>query len=73
MSKPIIQIKIEGPQGSGKTSIIALIVVNFAIEGKYLGRNVSSSDDVEDSYQLEDDFHIIQITTKQTEKEVSDV
>jgi pantothenate kinase-related protein Tda10 len=73
MSKPIIQIIIEGPQGSGKTALNDLIIANLLLEWNYEGRDIPNSDHVEDTYQLEDDFHIIQIITKQTGKEVSDV
>lgn len=68
MSKPIIQIKIEGPQGSGKSFLSHFI--SRSLKGYSVQCPVSSYD-LEDSYQLENDFHIIQIRTKQTRKEVS--
>lgn len=71
MAKPIVQIKIEGPQGSGKTRLAELLAEEYlAMEG-YKVKSPASSYDPDDSYQLENDFHIIQIRTKQTRKEVS--
>jgi pantothenate kinase-related protein Tda10 len=73
MSKPIIQIIIEGPQGSGKTCLTAMAQEYLPHEWEYELSNIPNSDHVEDSYQLENNFHIIQVSTNQTEKEVSDV
>lgn len=66
MSKPIIQIKIEGPQGSGKSELAELLAEHcLALEG-YTVQCPASSYDAEDSYQLENHDHIIQIRTVQT-------
>lgn len=71
MGRPIIQIKIEGPQGSGKTQLAELLAEHcLALEG-YSVQSPASSYDPEDSYQLENNFHVIQIRTKQTRKEAS--
>jgi cytidylate kinase len=73
MAKPIIQIKIEGPQGSGKSELAELLAEHcLAFEG-YTFKSPATSYDPDDSYQLENDFHIIQIRTKQTRKEASNV
>lgn len=69
MPKPIIQIKIEGPQGSGKTRF-AKALINAA-SSRYKIISPASSYDDEDSCHLEDDFHIVQIRTRQTRKEVT--
>lgn len=73
MDKPVIQIKIEGPQGSGKTMLAQTLASLLRIQGRYLV--VSSTDDSSDRelFQLEDEYHFLQITTEQTpkEKEVS--
>jgi ABC-type branched-subunit amino acid transport system ATPase component len=65
MTKPIIQIKIEGPQGSGKTTLAQIIVDALeAIEG-YKTTTPASSYDAEDSFHLENKRNILQIRTKQ--------
>lgn len=71
MSKPVIQIKIEGPQGSGKTELAKTIAWAMRSQMKYKVLTPASSYDLEDSFQFEDEFHIVQIRTRQTRKEVS--
>jgi cytidylate kinase len=64
--KPIVQIKIEGPETSGK-SMTATSIAKFLAEVlDYKIQSPASSYDAADSYQLEDDYHIIQIRTKRT-------
>lgn len=73
MAKPIIQVKIEGPQGSGKTILAQSIASVLRRNGNYRVTSPASSYDNEESLHVEDDFHIIQIRTRQTGKEASDV
>lgn len=65
MVKPVIQIRIEGPQGSGKTEFAKTMASAIRTQMKYKVSNPASSYDSEDSFQLEDDFHILQIRTYQ--------
>lgn len=66
MAKPIIQIRIEGPAESGNSKLALLIADTLGILKGYTVKSPASSYDPDDSYQLEDSFHIIQIKTKKT-------
>jgi nicotinamide riboside kinase len=70
MSKHIIQIKIEGGKGSGKSKLAHSIANHLRKIVGYGSRSPISSYDNEDSYQLSDDFHIVQIRTIETRKEI---
>lgn len=70
MAKPIIQIKIEGPEGSGKTMLAQSLATVIGNQAGYEVTSPASSYDSEDSFHLENDFHIIQIREKKTRKEV---
>lgn len=66
MSKPVIQIKIEGHQGSGKTTLAEMLAGFMVLKLNYSVISPASSYHGQDSFQLEDEYHIVQIRTKQT-------
>lgn len=66
MTKPVIHIKIEGPQGSGKTTLAEILASFMSLKLKYEIISPASSYDDNDTFQLEDEYHIVQIRTKQT-------
>lgn len=65
MVKPVIQIRIEVPQGSGKTELANAIAWAMRSQMKYKVISGANNDDDSNSRTLEDDFHIVQIQTYQ--------
>jgi hypothetical protein len=68
MEKPVVQLRIEAPQGAGKTVVAKRIAKHLSEDHAYRLTRPASSYDSEDSYHLEDEYHIVQMRTKQTKK-----
>lgn len=66
MYKPIIQIRIEGQTQSTISRLAKQIAENLGESQGFKVKSPASSYDPDDSFQLEDSFHIIQIKTKKT-------
>lgn len=65
MVKPVIQIRIEGPQGSGKTELANAIAWVMRSQMRYKVISGASVDDDSNHRRLEDRFHIVEIRTYQ--------
>ena len=73
MSKPIIQIKIEGPKNSGKTLFAQLTAWNMRDLQGYTLKEFDDKESGDRAFDLEDDFHVVRIRTKRIEQEVHHV
>ena len=72
MAKPIVQIKIEGPAGSGK--LLLMLAMKQKLEAlDYKVKMPASSYDPDASVHAESDTHIVQIRTRQTRKKKANV